>query len=63
MTKRQERAKKARRHLKTWFKISQVIGLVGALVVGLWLDNGFEGFLIGYVIGVVLSFGGVFGLS
>lgn len=63
MTKRQERAQKARRKLKTWFKISQVIGIAGALVVGLWLNNGFEGFLLGYLIGVVLSFGGVFGLS
>ena len=63
MTKRQKRAREARRRFKTWFKISQMIGLVGALVVGFWLDNGFDGFLVGYFVGVVLSFGGVFGLS
>ncbi len=63
MTKRKKRAQRARRHLKTWFKISQVIGLVGALVVGFWLNNGVDGFLAGFFIGVVLSFGGVFGLS
>lgn len=63
MTKRQERAKNARRQLMTWFKVSQVIGLVGALVFGLWLNQGFSGFLVGYLITALLCFGAVVGVA
>jgi len=63
MNKRKERAKVARRYLKIWFVVSQVLGLVGALTLGAFLDSGIEGYLWGYALGIVLSLGGTIGLS
>ena len=63
MNKRKERAKTARRYLKIWFVVSQVLGFVGALTLGTFLDSGIEGYLWGYALGIVLSLGGTIGLS
>jgi len=64
MNDRKQRAKKARRYFKIWFwTVSQVLGIAGALVLGYFLDLGFQGYLIGYAIGVIISFGGTIGLS
>ena len=63
MEKRKERAKVARRYFKIWFVVSQVLGVIGALALGTFLDSGIEGYLFGYGLGVVLSLGGTIGLS
>ena len=64
MNNRKERAKKARHSLKIWFfTVSQVLGIAGALTLGFFFDSGIQGFLVGYAIGVIISFGGVLGLS
>lgn len=64
MPDRKQRTKNARRFLKIWFlTASQVLGILGALVLGHYLNLGFQGYLIGYVIGVLISFGATIGLS
>jgi len=62
MNQRKQRSKKARRSLKTWFlTVSQVLGIAGALTLGYFLDSGLQGYMIGYAIGVIISFGGTIG--
>jgi hypothetical protein len=64
MNERKQRAKKARRYLKIWLlTVSQILGIVGALALGTFLDAGIEGYLWGYGLGVALSFGFTIGLS
>jgi len=61
MNKRKERAKVFRRNLKIWVVVSQILGIVGALTVGTFLDAGIEGYFWGYGLGVLLSLGCTFG--
>lgn len=63
MKKRKEWAKVFRRNLKIWIAVSQVLGLIGALSLGLFLGAGIEGYLWGYGLGVFVSCGGTLGLS
>jgi hypothetical protein len=63
MNKRKERAKAFRRNLKIWIAVSQVLGLIGALSLGLFLGSGIEGYLWGYGLGVFVSLGGTLDLS
>ena len=64
MSDRKQRAKNTRRFLKIWFlTVSQVLGILGALVLGYYLNLGLQGYLIGYFIGVLISFGATIGLS
>ena len=62
MNKRKERAKAFRRNLKIWIAVSQVLGLIGALSLGLFLGSGFEGYLWGYGTGGVCEPWGYVGL-
>jgi hypothetical protein len=57
MSKRKNRAKEARRTFKIWFLVSQVLGVLGAILIGPVLDMGIQGYLIGYVIGVIFGLG------
>jgi hypothetical protein len=63
MSKRKKFSDRLLNNLKLLLVISQFLGVIGAVLIGSTLDDGFSGYVFGYIIGSLLGLGFSFGLS
>lgn len=63
MEKRKKVFERVRANLTIFLIVSQILGVLGAIMLGSTIDLGASGYLIGYAIGVVFSLGGTVGFS
>ena len=63
MNKRKKFSDRLLNNLKLLLVISQFLGVIGAVMIGGTLGDGFSGYLFGYVLGSLLGLGFSLGLS
>ena len=63
MNKRKEWLQRVKRNLTIFIVVTQIFGIIGAVLVGHLLGSGFQAYLIGYMVGVIISLGGTIGIS
>ena len=57
-----KRTKPSRKSIWIYLAFTQIMGVMGAVMIGGVLDAGLPGYIGGYVVGVALSLGCTFGL-
>jgi MFS-type transporter involved in bile tolerance (Atg22 family) len=63
MNKRKEWLQRVKRNLTTFIIVTQIFGIIGAVLIGNLLGSDFQSYFIGYILGVIISLGGTIGIS
>ena len=63
MNKRKEWLQRVKRNLTIFIVVTQIFGIIGAVLIGNLLGSDFQSYFIGYILGVIISLGGTVGIS